>query len=89
MLTILSPAKSLDFESPLPTKKSSEPRMADQADMLATVMATKRPDEIGQLLGISTDLAELNYQRFQAWDAAGPNGAALPAKLLKRYRRIP
>ena len=68
MLIVVSPAKSLDFESPLPTKKYSEPDMLDRSAELVKVMATKSPNAIGEMMGISSTLAETNFERFQDWE---------------------
>ncbi|HVM10469.1 MAG TPA: peroxide stress protein YaaA [Acidimicrobiales bacterium] len=64
MLTLLSPAKSLDYESKVPTRKHSEPRMLDEAAALIDVMRTKTADEIADLMSISMDLADLNARRY-------------------------
>lgn len=68
MLSVLSPAKSLDYETPLATKKSSEPRLLDQSEELVKIMAAKSPAEIGKLMSISEKLSELNFDRFQDWE---------------------
>lgn len=68
MLVVLSPAKSLDYESPLATKKKSEPVMLAHAAELVDVMASKSPAKIASLMGISEQLAELNFERFQNWE---------------------
>lgn len=68
MLIVISPAKSLDYDSPLATKKFSEPEMLDQSAELVSVMAKKSPDEISSLMSVSTTLGELNFQRFQDWE---------------------
>ena len=65
---MLSPAKSLDYESPLATEKRSEPTMLDQSAELVEIMATKSPRQLSNLMGISADLAELNVERFRTWD---------------------
>jgi len=57
VLSVLSPAKSLDYETPLATKKSSQPELLDQAAELVDIMATKKPDEIAKLMSISDKLA--------------------------------
>ena len=67
MLTVLSPAKSLDYESKLKTRKHSEPRLVHQAVGLIEVMRTKTPSEISQLMHISDDLAHLNATRYATW----------------------
>lgn len=68
MLIVVSPAKSLDFESKPVTKKHSEPRMLDQAEELVGVMAKKSPAEISKMMSVSADLGELNHERFQDWE---------------------
>ena len=81
MLIVVSPAKSLDYESPLPTKKHSEPRMLDQASELVDIMAKKTPAEIAKMMSISEGLAELNFERFQDWEAPFSPDNARPALL--------
>ena len=68
MLIVVSPAKSLDYESRLATKKFSEPEMLDRSAELVSIMATKSPDDISKLMGVSAELGELNFQRFQDWE---------------------
>lgn len=67
MLIVVSPAKALDFESPVPTKKFSEPEMLDRSRELVSAMRTKSPDEISSMMSISPQLGELNFERFQDW----------------------
>lgn len=81
MLIVVSPAKALDFDSPLPTKKHSEPAMLDRAADLVKVMAHKSPDELADLMSISTSLAELNFDRFQEWEQPFTPANARPALL--------
>ncbi|MDH3499161.1 MAG: peroxide stress protein YaaA [Acidimicrobiia bacterium] len=81
MLILLSPAKSLDFTSPLPTRKRSQPRLVEDAERLVEVMRHKRPDELAKLMGISDELAQLNWERFQEWEPAFTRQHARPALL--------
>lgn len=81
MLTVLSPAKSLDFQSKLPTKKHSDARLLDGAVQLADQLAEMAPDEIGQLMSISDDLAELNAERFRDFTLPFEPGRERPAVL--------
>ncbi|CAN5276074.1 peroxide stress protein YaaA [soil metagenome] len=81
MITLLSPAKSLDYESPLPTRKSSQPRMLDQAEALVEVMRAKSPDEVAELMSISYDLADLNAQRYADFTTPFTRRNARPAVL--------
>lgn len=80
-MIVVSPAKSLDYESPLPTKKHSEPRMLDRAAELVDIMAEKTPAEIAKMMSISEGLAELNFERFQDWQAPFSPDNARPALL--------
>ncbi len=81
MLIVVSPAKSLDFESPLATRKYSEPLLLDQAAELVEVMREKSPDELGDMMSISPSLAELNFERFHDWSAPFTPNNARPAVL--------
>ncbi len=81
MLIVVSPAKSLDYESPLATKKFSEPEMLDQSAELVSVMATKSPDDISSMMHVSGQLGELNYERFQDWERPFTTENARPALL--------
>lgn len=81
MLVLLSPAKSLDYDSPLPTRKHDQPRMLDRATELVEVMAAKSPDEVAEQMSISHDLALLNVQRFQDFTTPFTRRNARPAVL--------
>ena len=81
MLVVVSPAKSLDFESPLATRKHSEPTMLDRSAELIDVLAGQSPDKIGKLMSISPALAELNFERFQDWQPPFTPKNARPAVL--------
>jgi hypothetical protein len=84
VLIVLSPAKSLDYESPLATRKHSQPAMLDRAEELVKIMAAKSPAEIGALMGISSGLAELNFERFADWERPFTPRNARPAVLAFR-----
>ena len=64
MLMLLSPAKSLDLDSKLPTRKHSEPRLLDESAQLIEVMRGKSPADIATLMHISDELAALNATRY-------------------------
>ncbi len=81
MLCVLSPAKTLDFESKLATKKFSQPELLDEAAELIDVMATKTPDDLRSLMDISHDLAELNVERFHDWQRPFTRKNSRPAIL--------
>ena len=65
MLTVISPAKTLDFDTPAATAKNSQPAFPEQTRELVSVMKEKTPKELSKLMGISPKLAELNVERFQ------------------------
>ncbi|MBW3086242.1 Peroxide stress resistance protein YaaA [Austwickia sp. TVS 96-490-7B] len=64
MLTLLSPAKSLDEKSALPTEKHSQPRMLDDTVQLVEVLRRRSPEELGEMMRISPDLAARNADRY-------------------------
>lgn len=82
MIVLLSPAKSLDLDSALPTRKRSQPRLLDDAEHLARVMRDRSPDDLAQLMGISDDLAALNAQRYQDFCTPFTARNARPAALM-------
>ncbi|MEE4203431.1 MAG: peroxide stress protein YaaA [Halieaceae bacterium] len=67
MLTVLSPAKTLDFETPPTTRKSTQPLFVDQAAALVEDARGLDPAAIQKLMGVSEKIAELNFQRFHDW----------------------
>jgi len=81
VLIVVSPAKSLDYESPLPTKKYSEPRMLKHSRELVTAMAKKTPRDISKMMRVSAALGELNHERFQDWETPFTTANARPALL--------
>jgi len=64
VLILLSPAKSLDYDSPIPNVKWSWPRLLNESVQLVDVMRTKSVAELARLSGISDELAALNAQRW-------------------------
>ena len=79
MLAVLSPAKSLDFDTPANTRKATTPRFVDDAATLIADLTKLAPGEVSDLMGISAKLGELNCDRYAEWrkDAAGGKQAAL------------
>ncbi len=67
MLVLLSPAKSLDYDSPLLTKKSTKPRFIDESAELIEGLRKLSTRQVGKLMDISDKLAELNHGRFAEW----------------------
>jgi len=80
MLIVLSPSKTLDFSiDHIPGVKAEVPRLLDKAEYLARLMKTKSTAEIKDLMGISEALADLNFQRYQEWDAELHKKSGKPA----------
>ena len=69
MLAIVSPAKTLDYESKLSTKKFSEPNFALESSRLIQRLRDFSPADLSGLMGISDNLAELNHRRYHEWQA--------------------
>ena len=67
MLMVISPAKSLDFESRPTTRKFSQPAFLDDARLLIDQLKDFSPGEISDLMGISAKLGELNCDRYNEW----------------------
>lgn len=65
MKIVISPAKSLDFESPLPTKLYTEYSFVKQSLAIDKVLKKKKPKQLMELMDISDKLADLNWQRNQ------------------------
>lgn len=81
MIIVLSPAKTLDYESPLATKKHTDPLFPDRVAELVDIMAAKSPADLRSLMGISDSLAELNFERYQDWEPTFTTENARPAIL--------
>jgi len=67
MLFLLSPAKSLDFETPAEQVPHSQPLFVKQSTELIKVLKAKSPQDVASLMGLSDALAQLNVARYQAW----------------------
>ncbi len=81
MLILLSPAKSLDYESKLPTRKHTEPRLLEHSTELIDVMRQKSVPEIADLMSISMELADLNARRYAEFHTPFTKRNARPAVL--------
>ena len=78
MLAVLSPAKSLDFETPLPAVTPTRPRFAAEAKRIAGAAAELGPGRLAELMDISDRLAVLNDERYRGFSRA-PRRPALYA----------
>lgn len=67
MLLLLSPAKSLDYETPLPHLAHSDPLFVPQSKVLVGLLREKSPQQIAELMSLSDKLAALNVARYLAW----------------------
>ncbi len=81
MLAILSPAKSLDYETELATKKASLPQFVQESGELIDALRGYEPAELAGLMHISDNLAELNYRRNLEWQPCFDCDNARPAAL--------
>ena len=67
MKVLLSPAKSLDFKTQLPTEKNSFLCFEKEAEYLNSILKTKSPKDLSDLMGVSSKIADLNYERNHDW----------------------
>ena len=67
MLLLLSPAKKLDYDSPVRTTLHTQPLFVKQAKGLIEVLKEKSASEIASLMKLSDALAKLNVERYAAW----------------------
>lgn len=67
MLLLLSPAKKLDYDSPVRTTLHTQPMFVKQAAGLIDVLKQKSASEIAALMKLSDALAQLNVERYAAW----------------------
>jgi uncharacterized protein len=65
MKIVISPAKSLDYESALPITRATQPHFQQEALYLNTALRKKSPAELSKMMSISEKLADLNWQRNQ------------------------
>ncbi|GGH39644.1 hypothetical protein IA57_01415 [Mangrovimonas yunxiaonensis] len=79
MKLVLSPAKSLDFETKIPTKTHTDSCFLKEAERLNKLLKKKSPRSLKNLMGISDNLAELNYERNQEWHLPFTQANARPA----------
>ena len=67
MLFIISPAKALDF-STVNRDECTTPVFHERADKLAKRLKRKSAGSLKKLFGVSEEIAQLNYDRYQNWD---------------------
>ncbi len=69
MLMVVSPAKTLDYQTPLATRRYTQPELLAQSEKLIALCREMTPAQLSRLMGISDKLADLNAARFQSWQA--------------------
>ena len=79
MLMVVSPAKTLDYETPLPLSESTQPQLLDDAQELIDQLKSLNPADVASLMGLSDKLSILNVTRFQHWSQPFTNENARPA----------
>ncbi len=79
MKIVISPAKSLDFETKLPTRKHTEPVFLQQSETIHKTLKDKTPSDLMELMSISDNLAQLNWERNQEWQTPFTTKNARPA----------
>lgn len=67
MLVVISPAKTLDFETPARTSLASMPGLLDDSAELIKALRQYSPAQLSELMGLSDKLATLNSTRYEAW----------------------
>jgi cytoplasmic iron level regulating protein YaaA (DUF328/UPF0246 family) len=67
MLIVISPAKTLDFETAPTTKEFTEPEFLKESKKLISELKKLNPEEVSSLMKISDKLGTLNYLRFNEW----------------------
>lgn len=67
MLTIISPAKKLDYSQLSEAQEFTQPLLLEHSEQLLNDLRLLSPDDICSLMGLSDKLGALNYERFQEW----------------------
>jgi hypothetical protein len=81
MLILVSPAKTLDYESPLATDRHTQPRFIEHSQHLIDTLRRQSVQDIAELMKLSDKLASLNVARYQSWQPEHTAENARPAVL--------
>jgi cytoplasmic iron level regulating protein YaaA (DUF328/UPF0246 family) len=81
MLFLLSPAKSLDYDTPLTGQPHTAPLFVSHSKELIAVLRTQSPPQIAELMDLSDKLSALNVARYQAWSSRATQKNARQAAL--------
>ena len=79
MKIVISPAKSLNYESKLPVANYSESAFLKNSEVIQKTLKNKQPKELMELMHISEKLADLNWKRNQEWSVPFSKENARPA----------
>lgn len=79
MKIVISPAKSLDLDSKIPTDKHTEACFLKEAERLNKILKKKSRKSLSKLMNISDSLANLNYERNQEWSLPFTTANARPS----------
>jgi len=79
MKIVVSPAKSLDYKSELPTRRGTQPQFLEEAETLNKKLERKSKKAIKELMSISDSLATLNYQRYKEFETPFTKSNARPS----------
>ncbi|WP_121666413.1 peroxide stress protein YaaA [Mesonia aquimarina] len=82
MKIVVSPAKSLDQESTLPTQRGTQPQFVEDAAKINRKLSRFSKKEIADLMSISDKLADLNYTRYQDFQEEHTQSNSRPAAYL-------
>ncbi|WP_281545647.1 peroxide stress protein YaaA [Grimontia sp. SpTr1] len=81
MLIVVSPAKTLDYQSPLATERYTQPMLTEHSEALIDVCRKLTPADISSLMKVSDKIAGLNAARFAEWSPEFTTDNARPAVL--------
>jgi len=79
MKIVISPAKTLNFESKLPTARATQPKFLAEAQLINSKLESKSKKAISNMMDISDKLAALNYQRYKEFNTPFTKQNARPA----------
>lgn len=67
MISVISPAKTLDFSMPVALKTHTQPVFLAEAKQLVSILRSFKPEQLVRLMDLSPELAELNAERYKTW----------------------
>jgi len=79
MLIVLSPAKSLDYKTPVKVKAPTLPEFVSESAKLIAELKKLSPQEVANLMGLSDQLAALNVGRYRDWSKKFTDDNSKPA----------